>query len=273
MEEKCSYRAPLFAIRQGEKAHITQGTCNHWDCPRCGQIRAREEYGRIVAGCKEMAKDNEIWFLTITCQGADLTLAEAESHYLEWTNRFLSNARYRAKRENQTWSYVQVTERQKRGFPHSHILTTFRITDARLDWKANWVTRDGVKVNEWQGAYRSDWMQSAVIKAGLGEQYDVSVVHTVDAASRYVAKYLFKESLHTQWPKGWKRVRYSQNWPKLPRQKTDAIPLLDNWAIVKIALEMNTLYTSEKGVQDMILHAYQLAPSDYDIAKVVLVGD
>jgi hypothetical protein len=42
---------------------------------------------------------------------------------------------------------------------------------------------------------------------------------------------------------------------------------------VKIALEMNTLYTTEPAVCEMILHAYQLAPSDYDIAKVVLVGD
>jgi hypothetical protein len=48
----------------------------------------------------------------------------------------------------------------------------------------------------------------------------------------YIGKYLFKTALKTTWPKGWKRVRYSQSWPKLPEQATgDGFPLrtLADW--------------------------------------------
>lgn len=270
----CSYRAPLFAIVTGQKARVTQGCCNHWDCPRCGEIRAREEYGRIVSGCRELAANRNIWFLTITCKGADLSLEEAEEHYLEWTHRFLDNARKRCKAEAQDWHYVQVTERQKRAFPHSHILTTFPVSDAYLDWKPDWVTRpDGKRYNEWKSALRSDWMAKAVRLAGLGEQYDISVVDNVEAASRYVAKYLFKETLLTTWPKGWKRVRYSQGWPKLPKLKTEAIVLINDGAIANLAYQMHTLVVADVDTFRIVERAISKTLPECNPAKLILAGD
>jgi len=33
--------------------------------------------------------------------------------------------------------------------------------------------------------------------------------------------------MHTTWPKGWRRVRYSQSWPKLPDgMSSEAFPIL-----------------------------------------------
>jgi len=43
---------------------------------------------------------------------------------------------------------------------------------------------------------------------------------------------MFKDSMFlTDWPKKWRRVRYSQSFPKLERKKTDAFPLItaDDW--------------------------------------------
>ena len=57
-------------------------------------------------------------------------------------------------------------------------------------------------------------------------------METVEGASRYVAKYLFKDSIFTtDWPPRWKRVRYSQSFPKLRERKTDAFVLLkhEDW--------------------------------------------
>lgn len=225
----CNRGAPYFAYQiEGGIYGVTQGCCNSWICPRCGIMRAKEEYGRIIEGCKSISEKTGLRFITITTRGRDLKIADAERQYLEWTNRLLDAMRQRAKRSYQEWHYVQVTERQKRRHPHSHILTTFDPLDLCEGTKTTWQTlRDGGRHKQQVPALRSAWFAKAVVGAGLGEQYDVSIVATVAAASRYVAKYLFKNSmLNTDWPKGWKRVRYSQNFPKLPERKSGAFILM-----------------------------------------------
>lgn len=224
----CAYSAPYFAFQKEGKIYgIVQGCCNHWDCPRCGILRAKQEYGRIVNGVQLLSENHQIYFITVTCRGKETSVQEAEENYLLWTNRFLTTCRIKAKRERQDWYYVQVTEKQKRGHPHSHILTTFSPGDLRIDWKENWVKRSVGLCCEWVSCYRSDWLRDACISAGLGDQYDISVVQTAAAASRYVAKYMFKDSMFgTHWKKGWKRVRYSQNFPRLPIRTTNAFVLL-----------------------------------------------
>ncbi len=232
--EKCSYNAPYFAYCKLQKTWVvTQGNCHHWDCPRCGIGRARQEYGRIIEGCRLLASEGKLWFITITCRGKELSVEDAEKGYLGWTNRFLDACRAQSKRKGGKWVYVQVTERQKRAHPHSHILTSYHPPDLYLGhvWKFNFQAVGGGQ-SERQIALRSDWLQGQVVKSGLGEQYDISSVNSAEGASRYVAKYMFKDSMFdTHWPKGWKRVRYSQSFPKLPERETDAICLLsrEDW--------------------------------------------
>lgn len=244
---KCSYNAPYFAYQaEGKVWNVVQGNCHHWDCPKCGIGRAKQEYGRIIEGCRHLAQHGRIFFITITCKGRGLGVKEAEQKYLEWTNRFLDACRQRCKRAGGKWYYVQVTERQKRKHPHSHILTTFDCGDIESGHVFKYVTtREGGKKREKVDAYRSDWLAKTVIKAGLGEQYDISVVDKVEGASRYVAKYLFKDSIFTtDWPKGWKRVRYSQSFPKLPERKTTAFVLLqhaDWYRLAKSAVVVNAV--------------------------------
>lgn len=130
------------------------------------------------------------------------------------------------KKQGGYWCYVQVTERQKRGHPHSHILTTFEPGDLVEGCIEKWERVQGVLKPYWKDALRSEWLQMAVCRSGLGDQYDISRVEKPEGASRYVAKYMFKQTAFDQnWPKGWKRVRYSQNFPKLPEMKTDAFVL------------------------------------------------
>jgi hypothetical protein len=226
---RCIYNSPYLAYcREGKDYAITQGNCHHWDCPRCGIGRAKTEYWRIVNGCSEIVQSGyALNFITITTRGAGLSVAEAEQHYLLWTNRFLTNLRVQTARNGGYWCYVQVTERQKRKHPHSHILTTYDPHDVVEGVKENWTTdRAGHRTLEYQDALRSQSLQIAVCSAGLGEQYDFSHVRSEKAVSRYVGKYLFKSSLHTMWPKGWKRVRYSQNWPQEKIEATDSFVLL-----------------------------------------------
>jgi len=193
-----------------------------------------------------LAKHGGLFFITITCKGRGLGVKEAEKNYLTWTNRFLDACRQRCKRSGGQWCYVQVTERQKRSHPHSHILTTFDCGDIVEGYVEKWVqTKEGKKRKEKVSAYRSMWLQKAVISAGLGREYDISIVETIEGASRYVAKYLFKDSIFTtDWPPRWKRVRYSQSFPKLPERQSEAFVLLqhaDWYKLAKVAVVVNAV--------------------------------
>lgn len=243
----CDYNAPFFAYQiEGRRYGVTQGCCNHWDCPRCGKMRARREYGRMIEGVRKLSVHNILYFITITCKGKEITSEQAEAGYLEWTNRLLDACHKRGKRRNQEWAYVQVTERQRRGHPHSHILTTFCPMDLRERKVQKWVNRisGGMELQQ-LNALGSDWLAQQVVKSGLGEQYDISFVDSAEGASRYVAKYLFKQSMfETNWPKGWRRVRYSQSFPKLPAKKTEAFVLLsaNDWhSLAKKAVVVNVM--------------------------------
>lgn len=204
----CQYGAPLVAIvtREG-KATIGQSCCNHWDCSVCGEKRAAQEYRRVVAGAEKLKEDHSIWFLTLTCRGKELEIEDAEDLFLFWTNRLFSRLRADAKKTGQYWAYSAVTERQKRGHPHSHLLCTY----APIDSKPAPTKRD-------KNRYESAYFRKANVEAGLGVQCRISKCQTVEAAARYVAKYLFKDSALTKWPPHWRRVRYSHNWPEIEPQ-------------------------------------------------------
>jgi len=213
----CPFGAPFVASVIGGEGRIFQSCCNHWECPCCGEVRARQEYARIVNGCEVLAVKHQLYFWTLTCRGKEISLQEAEDNYYAWTNTFLTNARTKATRASAFWCYVQVTERQKktRRHPHSHIITTFLPSDA-------YFTHD----SKGRTAIVSRWYTDANFSAGLGSQHRISKVENASAVSRYVAKYMFKETMRETFPRKWKRVRYSRNFPKLPVRTPDVLIVL-----------------------------------------------
>lgn len=229
-------KSPYFAYQKDGQWRIKRGSCNRWNCERCQHYVASQAYGRIVHGAEQLANEHEatLWFITVTCRGKELSVNDAINNYMDWTNHLLTLMRQHAAQTEQFWSYVQVTELQKRGHPHSHILTTFRPEDTHKGIQLLWERGKNPETGDWYkiDKVRSLWLHHAVIRSGLGSQYDISMVKEPRAASRYVAKYMFKDSqFETEYPDKWKRVRYSQNWPKLPEFETDALPLitLENW--------------------------------------------
>lgn len=254
--DDCINNAPYFAYQiEGKRWGVVQGCCNSWNCPRCGQQRAREEYGRIVAGAREIGKTNELYMLTITCRGRELSVKDAENGYLVWTNRFLTRIRLQTERAGKVWAYASVTERQTREHPHSHYLTTYCPKDAIF------VAKDAPKYFYTQDAFqpaKHDTLQSKILEkacvgCGLGWQYDLSRLQSVEGASRYVAKYLFKAGIFdTVWPKKWQRVRYSRNWPKLPEIKSDAMVLLTGQDWQALARQAISVRTPNDGVKKVV---------------------
>lgn len=234
----CVNNAPLFAYqKRGSVYAVTQGCCNSWTCPRCGVLRAKKEYGRIVHGSRMLEETHTLYMMTITTRGAGLKVKDAHDNYLEWTNRLLSALRYNAKKRDVPWCYTSVTEHQKRGHPHSHFMMTWYPGDMRDGTRRKRFTdNDGNLRYENVPRVLSDYLQKRCISAGLGEIYDIGKVDTVEGASRYVAKYLFKPEMFTDdFPKNWHRVRYSQSFPKLPERETNAFVLLETHQWEKLA--------------------------------------
>lgn len=61
--QNCHNNAPYFAIELSAKSYgLWQGNCNDWTCPRCGIMRAKHEYGRIVNGTRILADDHDLYF-------------------------------------------------------------------------------------------------------------------------------------------------------------------------------------------------------------------
>lgn len=254
--DSCVNNAPYFAYKiEGKRYGVVQGCCNDWNCPRCGQQRAKEEYGRIVSGAREIGRTDDLYMMTVTCRGKELTVADAEAHYLEWTNRLLDRLRLQTKRASKKWCYASVTERQTRDHPHSHYLTTYCPPDAVF------VAKGKPKFYYTQGEYypakhdtlQSETLERGCFECGLGWQYDISPLGSVEGASRYVAKYLFKASIFdTVWPDGWRRVRYSNNWPKMPKQETDAFVLLKTTDWLYLSRVALTVVTKDDGAKKFV---------------------
>jgi len=254
--DACANNAPCFAYEITKKTYgVVQGCCNDWNCPRCGQQRAREEYGRIVEGARKISKTHQLYFLTITCRGKEIDHATAERFYLEWTNRFLTRIRTSYKRAGCEWYYASVTERQKRQHPHSHLITTYHPDDGILVKKGEgkYFYTTGETFTATHDTIQSRVVECAATESGLGNQYDISRVESVEAGSRYMAKYLFKESIFsTIWPKNWRRVRYSKNWPKLDDKAGTAFILLSAADWFRLGNAALIVRTQNDGVKEIV---------------------
>jgi hypothetical protein len=254
-EKKCINNAPYICIPgENKTARLYQGCCNSWTCPRCGEKRAKYEYGRMVEGARELAKKTALYMLTITCRG-DITVEESEEGYLEWTNKLHTNLRdYASYFQLTKPEYAAVVERQpNRGHLHTHYMITlapldaFFITDEYERYCQNVFMLNRSIPEEMR--YSPDklddidnrqmfsvWLSLSVVSAGLGVQVRLAVVDLVEGASRYIAKYLFKEMQFTKFPEGMKRIRYSHGWPKLPEfEATSAFVVLSHSDWMKIA--------------------------------------
>jgi hypothetical protein len=100
----------------------------------------------------------------------------------------------------------------------------------------------------------SAWLQLSSVKAGLGVQARLSLADDPIATAKYIAKYLFKQTMSDVWPKGWKRVRYSHTWPKLPQSSAkSAFPVFTAYDWSKVAKLDGVIETSSEDVYERAL--------------------
>lgn len=175
--------------------------CKSYSCEVCADCIRKLHQARIIYATKEY----EAWtglrwsFVTLTshekAQTFETSLALFQNALPKW--------RKRMKRRYGDFGYVLVFEQHKSKSLHAHMLINAPVSK-------KWVRRHARSV-------------------GLGYMADVQHLHAAAAAGKYCSKYISKSLADTNFPKRFKRVRYSHNWPELPKSHSS----IRHWLAVR----------------------------------------
>jgi hypothetical protein len=184
--------------------------CKQWSCDICAPINALHCAIQTVNGVRAIyAAGWRVKFATVT-QGGNVRTPEFAYKILydQW-DKFRNRWQWWC-RQNETYNlYASFVEGQSRreGMPHFHIIATSLPKQDKL----------------------KDW----VVASGLGYQVDLQEIQPSSGVAWYVSKYSTKGSDAQYMPKGFRRVRFSRDWPQM-LFKAD---LLESAAIVRLPRE------------------------------------
>lgn len=186
MPEKA--KCPVF--RAFNKSGRVQNVyCGQWSCERCSKVKARLWAWRTRITINDSTETWYFWTLTMRRKYRDANVAYAD------LPRLWDTLRKTIQRRSGRFSYIAFVEGQpKRGdMPHFHVICNVK------PWKR---------------------VKDIAMYAGFGYQAKADVVNGPKAAS-YVAKYATKQNPAT--PKGFRRVRTSQDIKPLPERETEGL--------------------------------------------------
>jgi hypothetical protein len=180
---------------EGNDAGIYPLRCKRWQCPKCGVDRVRQTMARIGAGISL----GRVRFFTLTSPGDE----DAATSWAELPSRW-KRFHQRVKRRYPDFEYIAVSEEQKRGHAHMHVL----YRGPYIDWRV---------------------LRAMAAASGFGRIADIRT--TNPNLARYMVKYLTKDlrAGRQQADGTWKgpqlryrrRVRMSRNWcpPYVPEHQ------------------------------------------------------
>ena len=169
------------------KGKVVTVYCGQWTCLRCQKVLARQWAWRVRIHVDKAGKPAYFW--TLTLRGNVRTAA----HGFKVLPRLWDTLRKAVQRSVGKWEYVAFVEgHPKRGnIPHFHIISMAKAPRRIKD---------------------------LAMYAGFGYQAKEKRVDGPGAAG-YVAKYASKQ--HADTPRGFRRVRASRSWSKLPEGEYD----------------------------------------------------
>lgn len=178
----------FYAFDTEGNLHAVQ--CGQWSCPTCAKTLARLWAWR----CRLHVENSggEAYFWTLTLRGKYHTPSQG----YKALPHLWDNLRKRIQRQQARWSYCAFVEGQPQRdyMPHFHVISLSK-APVRLKDLAH--------------------------ECGFGYQASEKYINSA-AAANYCAKYASKTNPAT--PKGFRRVRASRDWAKLPEYEGD--PLL-----------------------------------------------
>lgn len=214
--KKCENINTLMLAKSeiNKQAIIFHPRCKQWSCPACAEINAAK-WGAFVKQTSAYISDH-LYFVTITARGKTQSLEESMLAFTEAWKRLLSRVHYYnsliewagTHGNPKRFIYLAIPEQTKRGIMHLHIvcnqwffLRLSKLVPERRKKKLVFIR----------------WKDLAM-ETGLGYQAKVEPVNT-GKVFYYVTKYLSKDLGKVDWPRGFRRVRLSQSWPRLENDR------------------------------------------------------
>lgn len=181
----------LLAVFMRHKAVLFfQPSCKQWKCPACAQSNRKRWALRAHYGYTVLAADScPLYFATVTSHEKIRTVAESQRVFRDaWPD-----LRKRMNRAAPGLAWFGIPEHHRDGVLHFHF-----ITDAPLQER---------------------WLKDNARGVGFGYMADVELIQSAWRTAGYVLKYLGKDLGLLNWPKFYRRVRTSRNWPALPERE------------------------------------------------------
>jgi hypothetical protein len=195
-QPKCEVRGrPVLRGVNEDKRQVVffRPRCKSWNCPACGPInRALWAWKGFYAAQALFAEGRPVMFTTITCHEG---LTPGQSLWV-WP-RAWAKLSTRARRATQgAFTYLMIPEQHRSTKLHVHAIDT-----------------SGLKESWWKDNAR---------ESGLGYMIDHQPARSPGGVALYISKELTKSLGTLTWPKGFRRVRTSRDWPKAPETERPA---------------------------------------------------
>lgn len=227
--EKCenTLNVTVFGKNKQEKVAILfNPRCKQWSCDYCAELNRDYWIHQAARGTLLLLSEGQrLQFVTLTSRGY---ATPAKSLYFFSQN--WPKLRKRIAHQTEIWSpftginwaYFLIPERHKSGVLHAHLIAATHLDGQR-------------------------WYKDNAYQTGFGYQADVKPDIDSLKAAYYAAKYLHKGTGAEDWPKGFMRVRHSQNWPIAKEQP------LEGW-LWETYKNDNTIWLEKNALLDMGWH-------------------
>lgn len=164
---------------------LYQPTCKTWGCKPCSEV-LRSQWALKIKNGVGAYRDRglEGWrFVTMTSHAKNKTMDQC---LYVWPKAW-AKLSARMRRKFPGVRYCLIPELHKDFRVHAHVIVS--------------------------GTMGHSWLKNNSATTGFGWKCDVKVLK--DRAAYYVVKYLTKSLDYPEWPKNFRRIRTSQQWPAL----------------------------------------------------------
>lgn len=184
-----SLRTCMATIGVTSEGHVFPIRCKSWACETCKAINAMHAAVQCANGIDALFLSGiRPKFVTLTLRGGispDRAYKVLPDMWDKMRRRFTLFGR----EFGLPFMYCAFIENQSRGVPHLHIVSS--------------ISPKHHELKEWS------------VKSGMGYMVDVQPIAANKGVAWYISKYVGKGNDKGLMPKGFRRVRYSENWPRV----------------------------------------------------------
>lgn len=217
---------PSFAgiNAESKRAILFQPRCKLWSCPTCSVINRQKLAMEAYHATEKLIDSGEqLYFLTLTSHRK----LDAKQTLWVWPKgwkKLQARVRYYAG----GFTYLAIPEQHRNGRLHMHLIETA-----------------GLGTRFWKDAGAA---------CGLGYKNEEEQLRSPAFASFYVTKYISKQMDMLDWPKGFRRIRKSRDWPK-----AEIHPALEEWEYQQIPKKVSL----QDAKEELRLKGFEVSIIDY----------